>query len=247
MKVVCIVQARVGSTRLPGKVLKKICGKTVLEHDINRLKLVANIDEIVIATTVEKQDDKIVDEAKRLGVKYFRGSEEDVLSRYYYAAKENNADLVIRVTSDCPCLDYVIIKDMIDMFIYKYCNEDVDYLNNVIDRTFPRGYDVEIFSFRALEEAFNKAYKKYEREHVTPYLYDINNGFKIVSYKNSKDYSKYRLTLDTYEDLQVISTIYDSLFYSKGYFLLSDVVDFLEKNQDIAKINQEIRQKTLEE
>ncbi|WP_252231541.1 glycosyltransferase family protein [Clostridium sp. ZBS15] len=243
MKVVCIVQARVGSTRLPGKVLKEICGKTVLEHDVNRLKLVPNIDEIVIATTVESQDDKILYEANRLGVKYFRGSENDVLSRYYFAAKENNADIVIRVTSDCPCLDYKILKDMIDMYLDK--SNDIDYISNTIDRTYPRGYDVEIFSFDALEKVYNNAKKDYEREHVTPYLYDLNNKFRILSYKNSKDYSKYRVTLDTEEDLQVIKAIYEALFEENGYFLLEDVVNFLNKNPQIVSINENIEQKKL--
>jgi len=245
MKVVCIMQARVGSSRLPGKVLKDICGKTVLEHDINRLKLVPNIDEIVIATTVQKQDDKIVDEANRLGVKYFRGSEEDVLSRYYFAAKENNADIVIRVTSDCPCLDYNIINDMVNIFIEK--NHKIDYMNNTLDRTYPRGYDVEIFSYNVLENAFKNAKRAYEREHVTPYLYDLNNKFRILSYKNSKDYSKYRVTLDTKEDFQVIDAIYSALFNKKGYFLLQDVIEFLDKNPQIEKINKEIEQKKLGE
>ncbi|MDR5586522.1 MULTISPECIES: glycosyltransferase family protein [Clostridium] len=243
MKVVCIVQARVGSTRLPGKVLKEICGKTVLEHDVNRLKLVPNIDEIVIATTVESQDDRILYEANRLGVKYFRGSENDVLSRYYFAAKENNADIVIRVTSDCPCLDYKILKDMIDMYLDK--SNDIDYISNTIDRTYPRGYDVEIFSFDALEKVYNNAKKDYEREHVTPYLYDLNNKFRILSYKNSKDYSKYRVTLDTEEDLQVIKAIYEALFEENGYFLLEDVVNFLNKNPQIVSINENIEQKKL--
>ncbi|NFF82040.1 acylneuraminate cytidylyltransferase [Clostridium botulinum] len=245
MKVVCIVQARVGSTRLPGKVLKEICGKTVLEHDVNRLKLVPNIDEIVIATTVESQDDKILYEANRLGIKCFRGSENDVLSRYYFAAKENNADIVIRVTSDCPCLDYKILEDMINVFLSK--NNNFDYMNNTIDRTYPRGYDVEIFSFDALKKAFNNAVKDYEREHVTPYLYDLNNKFRILSYKNSKDYSKYRVTLDTKEDLQVIKAIYEALFKKKGYFLLGDVIEFLNKHPEIVQINASIEQKKLGE
>ncbi|NFG60636.1 glycosyltransferase family protein [Clostridium sp. CMCC3677] len=245
MKVVCIVQARVGSTRLPGKVLKEICGKTVLEHDVNRLKLVPNIDEIVIATTVESQDDRILYEANRLGVKCFRGSENDVLSRYYFAAKENNADIVIRVTSDCPCLDYKILEDMINVFLSKVNN--FDYMNNTIDKTYPRGYDIEIFSFYALKMAFNNTVKDYEREHVTPYLYDLNNNFRILSYKNLKDYSRYRVTLDTEEDFQVIKAIYEVLFKEKGYFLLEDAVDFLEKNYDIAQINAEIEQKKLGE
>lgn len=245
MKVVCIMQARVGSSRLPGKVLKEICGKTVLEHDVNRLKLVTNIDEIVIATTIEKQDEKIVYEAERLGVKYFRGSESDVLSRYYFAAKENNADVVMRVTSDCPCLDYNILNDMINKYLDEY--EDSNYMSNTVERSYPRGYDAEIFSFKALEEAYNNAEKDYEREHVTPYIYDLNNNFKILSYKNSKDYSKYRVTLDTKEDFEVIKLIYEGLFSKKGYFLLDDVIDFLEKRPYIVKINENIEQKKLGE
>lgn len=245
MNVVCIVQARVGSSRLPGKVLKKICGKTVLEHDINRLKLASRIDEIVIATTIEAQDNQIVEEAKRLGVKYFRGSENDVLSRYYYAAKENNADIVVRVTSDCPCIDYNILDNMIEMFIEQ--NGSVDYVSNTIERTYPRGYDGEVFSFEALEKAFNNAEKCYEREHVTPYLYDLNNNFKILQYKNCHDYSKYRVTLDTKEDFQVIESIYEALFKNEVYFSLNDVIDFLEKNPEIATINEKIKQKKLGE
>jgi len=243
MKVVCIVQARVGSSRLPGKVLKNICGKTVLEHDINRLKLSSMIDEIIIATTVESQDDKIVDEAKRLGVKYFRGSEKDVLSRYYHAAMESNSDIVVRVTSDCPCIDHTIIDNMVRLFE----ENKFDYINNTSERTFPRGYDVEVFTFQALEIAYKNATKNYEREHVTPYLYDCNNNFKCFTYKNNVDYSKYRITLDTEEDLQLITIIYEKLFDNKGYFLLDDVVEFLKKNQNIAKINQEVEQKKLGE
>lgn len=243
MKVVCIVQARVGSSRLPGKVLKNICGKTVLEHDINRLKLSSMIDEIVIATTVESQDDKIIDEAKRLGVKYFRGSEKDVLSRYYHAAMESSSDIVVRVTSDCPCIDHTIIDNMVRLFK----ENKFDYINNTSERTFPRGYDVEVFTFQALDIAYKNATKDYEREHVTPYLYDCNNNLMCFTYKNNVDYSKYRITLDTEEDLQLITIIYEKLFDNKGYFLLDDVVEVLEKNQDIVKINQEIEQKKLGE
>ncbi|MBN1041179.1 cytidylyltransferase domain-containing protein [Clostridium botulinum] len=245
MKVVCIIQARMGSSRLPGKVLKKICGKTVLEHDINRVNLAANVDEIVIATTTNCEDDSIVEEARRLRVKCFRGSEKDVLSRYYFAAKKSNADIVIRITSDCPCLDYKILTHMITTYLDK--SSDFDYMNNTIERTYPRGYDIEIFSFSSLEKAFINAKKEYEREHVTPYLYDLNNKFKILSYKNSKDYSKYRITLDTKEDLEVIKAIYEELYTLNEYFLLEDVIRFLEKNPQIVKINESIEQKKLGE
>lgn len=239
------MQARYGSSRLPGKILKEICGKTILEHDVERLKLVPNIDEIVIATTTEKQDDKIVNEAKKLNVKYFRGSENDVLSRYYLAAKENKADIVIRITSDCPCIDYYILEDMINIFMKEIAN--VDYMSNILERTYPRGYDIEIFKFSALKKAFLMADKEYEREHVTPYLYNLDNNFKRLSYKNDKDYSRYRVTVDTKEDFEVIKLIYEGLFNKKGYFLLNDVIDFLEKRPYIVKINENIEQKKLGE
>lgn len=244
MKVVCIIQARVGSSRLPGKVLKEICGKTVLEHDIDRLKRVKNIDEIVIATTTEEKDIEIENEAKRLGVKYFRGSENDVLSRYYYAAKEANADIVIRVTSDCPCMDSKLIDDMIIKFIRE--NNKFDYMNNTLERTFPRGYDVEIFTFKILEEAFNNAKKDYEREHVTPYIYN-NKKNKLFIYKNDKDYSDLRVTLDTIEDFQVIEKIYNELYYTNPYFSLEDVTKFLYSNKEIIEINKNVEQKKLGE
>lgn len=245
MNVVCIMQARLGSSRLPGKVLKLICGKTVLEHDINRLSQAKYIDEIVVATTKEKNDDKIVDEAKRLGVKYFRGSESDVLSRYYYAAKENKADVVIRVTSDCPCLDYKIMDDMINRFFHD--DRKYDYFSNTIIRTFPRGYDIEIFSFKVLEEAFKNAKLDYEKEHVTPYIYNKKNKYRLGYYKCNKDYSKYRVTLDTIEDFEVISNIYNELYLNKPLFLLDDVIEFLEHNAEIADINANVEQKKLGE
>lgn len=245
MKVVCIVQARFGSTRLPGKVLKEISGKSVLEHDINRIKLVKSIDEIIIATTTEPQDNKIVNEAERLSIKYFRGSEKDVLSRYYHAAKTNNADIVVRITSDCPCLDYNIINEMINMFIIRNRVEKCDYLSNCIERTFPRGYDCEVFSFEVLEEAFMKADKDYEREHVTPYIY--NNRYNLVHYKNNEDYSKYRLTLDTEEDFEVINKVYEALFSEHEYFGIEETISFLKQNPEIVKINEEVEQKKLGE
>src|SRR3712207_317315 len=126
MKVVCIIQARTGSTRLPGKILKKICDKTVLEHDIERIKRIKNIDEIVIATTDKTQDDLIVNEALKLNIKYFRGSENDVLSRYYYAAKKYNADIIVRVTSDCPLIDSKVSEETINY----YLNNKFDYVSN---------------------------------------------------------------------------------------------------------------------
>lgn len=247
MKVVCLVQARVGSTRLPGKILKEICGKTILHHEIDRLKKCKEIDEIVIATTDKEDDDKIVNEAKKLSVKYFRGSENDVLSRFYYAAKENSADIVVRVTSDCPCIDFEILDKMLIYFKEKYKEKQVDYLSNTIKRTYPRGYDIEIFTFSALEKSYINAEKEYEREHVTPYIYDKTNNFLKLSFENKDDYSEYRVTLDTIEDFIVIKNIFENLYYKNPYFKLNDVVQYLNNNLHIVDINKHIEQKKLGE
>ena len=247
MKVVCLVQARVGSTRLPGKILKEICGKTILHHEIDRLKKCKEIDEIVIATTDKEDDDKIVNEAKKLSVKYFRGSENDVLSRFYYAAKENNADIIVRVTSDCPCIDFEILDKMLIYFKDKYKEKQIDYLSNTINRTYPRGYDIEIFTFSALEKSYINAEKEYEREHVTPYIYDKTNNFLKLSFENTEDYSKYRVTLDTIEDFIVIKNIFENLYYKNPYFKLNDVVQYLNNNLHIVDINKHIEQKKLGE
>lgn len=247
MKVVCLVQARVGSTRLPGKILKEICGKTILYHEIDRLKKCKEIDEIVIATTDKEDDDKIVNEAKKLSVKYFRGSENDVLSRFYYSAKENNADIIVRVTSDCPCIDFEILDKMLIYFKDKYKEKQIDYLSNTINRTYPRGYDIEIFTFSALEKSYINAKKEYEREHVTPYIYDKTNNFLKLSFENKEDYSEYRVTLDTIEDFIVIKNIFENLYYKNPYFKLNDVVQYLNNNLHIVDINKHIEQKKLGE
>lgn len=243
MSVVCIVQARVGSTRLPEKVLKIICGKTVLEHDIDRLRKIKNIDEIVIATTDKEEDAKIVDEALRLGVKYFRGSEEDVLSRYYYAAKEYNADVVVRITSDCPLIDSEVSENIIQYYLD---NQDkYDYVSNTIDRTYPRGLDTEVFSFKTLEKAFKESKLKRDREHVTPYIWDGSGFFNIFQYKNEKDYSRLRWTLDTEEDYILISKIYKQ-FNCKEYFSMNEIIEFLIENPELEKINKDIEQKKID-
>lgn len=242
MKVVCIVQARVGSTRLPGKVLKQICGKTVLEHDIDRLKRVKNIHEIVIATTTLEKDNDIVKECERLGVKYFRGSEEDVLSRYYYAAEQNNADVVVRVTSDCPLIDSEVSEDIVEFYLDN--KDKYDYVSNTIERTYPRGLDTEVFSFKALEKAFNEAISERYREHVTPYIWHNPKVFRLAQYKNSQDYSNLRWTLDTEEDFELIDKIYNLLYpnmHSK--FQFQNILSLYHKYPELYDMNKEILQK----
>ncbi|MFX0560701.1 NTP transferase domain-containing protein [Tepidibacillus infernus] len=243
MKVVAIIQARMGSTRLPGKVMKKIVGKTVLEHVIERVKRSKEINEIVIATTTKEDDDVIVKEAERLNVKYFRGSEDDVLSRYYYAAKEHHADIVVRITSDCPLID----PNITDGIIGYYNKHNYDIVtnagSNLNQRTYPRGLDTEVFSIEQLEEAFKNAKEEYQREHVTPYLYEKSN--KIYYYKNNDDYSNYRWTLDTPEDFKLITEIYEHLYKGESNFFLEEIINLFKEKPELIKINQGIEQKKI--
>ena len=245
MKVIAIIQARMGSTRLPGKVMMKVSGSTVLEHVITRVAQSKSIDEIIIATTTKLDDDIIVEESKRLGIKYYRGSEEDVLSRYYYAAKENNADVVIRITSDCPLIDSEIIDRMMYKFKELYDDDKVDYLSNTIERTFPRGLDVEIFLFEILEQTFYNAEKAYEREHVTPYIYESSDKFKVIGYKSDINYSHHRWTLDTPEDFELINKIYVKLYNENKLIAFDDIINYFKLHPEYLQINSKIDQKKL--
>ncbi|HFQ80024.1 MAG TPA: acylneuraminate cytidylyltransferase, partial [Desulfobacterales bacterium] len=168
MKVTAIIQARMGSTRLPGKVMKHLTGKTVLQHVIDRVASARLLDEVIVATTISPQDDIIVTEAQKAGAKIFRGSEDDVLARYYHAAKTYKAEIIVRVTSDCPLFDPQILDEMLGIFLKENANGfNLDYMSNSLQPTFPRGLDAEIFTMRVLTKTFHEADKDYEREHVT--------------------------------------------------------------------------------
>lgn len=231
-----------GSTRLPGKVMKNLYGKSVLAHDIERVYQAKLIEEIIIATTTDSSDDCIVAEAEKCGAKIFRGSESDVLSRYYFAAKEFGADTIVRVTSDCPLID----PHVLDEVVRYYLDNDYDIVTNagvdLSQRTYPRGLDVEVFSYRALERAHKHATKEYQREHVTPFLYE--NG-SVSIYKNTVDYSCYRWTLDTDEDWRLIKEIYLHLYHGEHNFYLAQIVEVMEKNPELYDINKNIEQKKL--
>lgn len=243
MKTAAIIQARMGSTRLSGKVMKILHGKTVLEHDIERIKQCKQIDEIIIATTDSEKDDIIAEKVKSLGLKFFRGSESDVLSRYYYAAKENHADIIVRITSDCPLIDPRIIDKVVEF----YKSNHYPYVTNSSVRpsegTYPRGLDTEVFSFKGLEEAFENAKESYQREHVTPYFYE--EGKDIYIYKNDKNNSHYRWTLDTEEDWQLISKVYDYLYKGIHNFYMEDIIQLMEQHPELNEINKDIMQKKI--
>lgn len=236
MKTVAIIQARMGSTRLPGKVMMDLCGKTVLQHVIERVKS-AGV-EVVIATTDKTPDDVIEAEAKRCGAGVFRGSEDDVLARYYLAAKEAGAELVVRITSDCPLYDGALLADML---AYR---KGEDYLTNTIERRFPRGLDTEIFTFEALERCFHEAVQQPQREHVTPYIYQNPEMFSIRHFKRQPNLSGMRWTLDTQQDWDMISQVYGALYKGK-IFSTVDVVTYLKEHPEVAKLNAHIEQKKL--
>ncbi len=242
-KTAAIIQARMGSTRLPGKVMKDLKGKPVLWHVIERVKQAKNIDQIIIATTIHERDKIIFEKAKEWGVKAYRGSEEDVLARYYEAAVNYDIEVIVRITSDCPLIDPQVTDEIVE-----YYNEN-DYTlvtnagSDLNNRTYPRGLDTEVFSFNVLEKAYNKAEKKYQREHVTPYIYE--NYEDVFYYKNNKDLSNYRLTLDTKEDFELIKALYDKLYNGKHDFYLNEIIEVLNKNKELLSLNKNIEQKEL--
>lgn len=243
MKTGAVVRTRMGSTRLPGKVMMNLCGKPVIDHVIDRLKQSKLLDDIIIATTTSEKDKVIVEQAKKNGVKWFCGSEEDVLSRYYYAAKENNLDTVVRITSDCPLIDPVLLDKVVEFYFSGNYTLVTNAGNDLTQRTYPRGLDVEVFSFKVLEDAFNNADKSYQREHVTPYMYETY-GQSVYYYKNNTDYSNLRWTLDTIEDFELIAIIYDKLYDKyNGKFGFEEVLEFIKSNPELCKINAHVEQK----
>ncbi|MDW7726681.1 MAG: glycosyltransferase family protein [Candidatus Methanoperedens sp.] len=241
MKVVAIIQARMGSTRLPGKIMKEILGKPVILWDLDRVSLSKLIDEIVVAIPYGKENDIIVDTIKEYNDKIViaRGSEDDVLDRYYQAAVQTNADVVVRITSDCPLIDPVVIDKVIKQFL----DNDCDYCSNSLIRTYPRGLDTEVFSYKALEMAWNEAKKDYEREHVTPYIIENPDKFKLLNVANDIDLSHLRWTLDTKDDFEFIDAIYERIHSKKQLFFMDDVLELLGREPELININRHIEQK----
>lgn len=233
--VTVIIQARTGSTRLPGKVLKKVLGKTILELMVERVKRAKTIDKIVIATTDRPADKKIADLARKLGLDFYRGSENDLLDRYYQTAKKFNADFIVRLSSDCPLIDHEVIDKVAGFYLKN--KKNCDYVSNTYPATYPDGMDTEVFSFKALKEAWQKADLPSEREHLTQYIRNHPEKFKKRNVRNAKDLHRLRLTLDNPEDFILIKKIFTALYAKNKYFGLGDILDFLEKNPKLALIN----------
>jgi spore coat polysaccharide biosynthesis protein SpsF len=240
MNTIAIIQARMGSSRLPGKVLMDLGGETVLARVVRRLRHSQQITKIVVATTSAPGDGVIVRECDRLQVSCFRGSERDVLGRYYQAAHENAADTVVRVTSDCPLIDATLVDETVVVFK----NQGADYASNVFPRTYPRGLDTEVFTVAALDRAWSEAREPHQREHVTPYLYEHPRIFKLASLSGAADYSRYRWTLDTREDLELLHAIY-SRFDGRDDFSWQEVLRLMESEPELAELNSRVLQQSV--
>ncbi|HEY9206265.1 MAG TPA: glycosyltransferase family protein [Candidatus Methanoperedens sp.] len=235
MRIIAIIQARLGSTRLPGKVLLDLQGKTVLEHVIDRVRASKFINNIVVATTILKKDLRIVNICSSNGISVYCGSENDVLDRYYQAAKLFNADNIVRITSDCPLIDPLVIDEVIKLHL----QENADYTSNTIKETYPDGQDTEIFTFEALKEAWKNANLISEREHVTPYIRK-NQAFKCVNLESKIILSHKRWTLDNPEDYDFIKIIYKNIYNKKHIFNMDEILEFINNNPEIERINQSI-------
>ena len=242
MNIVAIVQARMESSRLPNKVLMDLGGATVLDRVLNRLRRCHLIGNVVVATTTEPTDNVIVEHCESGGIGVFRGSEQDVLDRYYQAATHASADVIVRITSDCPLID----PEVSDATIQELLDQRADYASNVLERTYPRGLDTEVMTYKALERAWREAQKPYQREHVTPYLYENPRKFTLHGIKSDVDCSHHRWTLDTAEDLHLLRAIY-ARFGERDDFDWHEVLRMVEADPSLAEINRYINQKAVHE
>lgn len=243
MRTVIIDQARMTSTRLPGKVLKEVLGRPLLGYQVERLQRAKLADEVVIATTTNAADDVLAEFCRKRGLPVYRGSEHDVLARYYFAAVEYRADLVVRVTSDCPVIDPSVVERVISHLLANA--GALDYVSNTQRRTFPRGMDAEVFTLAALGRAHAEGTLDYEREHVTPYLYRHPELFRIDQVTLAADLSRHRWTVDTIEDFELVRRIIEALYPRNPCFGLDDIIDLLDANPDLARINAHVVQKEL--
>ena len=231
----CIIQARMSSTRLPGKVLMRLNEKnTVLDYVIQQIKHCKNFEKIIIATTDLKEDDVICEHLASQKIEFFRGSSEDVLDRYYQCAKLYSLSIIVRITGDNPLIDPNIVENVLMEFQSRSC----DYVSNAVVRSFPYGTETEVFSFDALEKAWNNAKKDNEREHVTPYFYNNPEKFRIYHVENQKNLSSLRWTVDQIEDFILVKNIVSKI--NKSPILMNDIINLLTEEPKLLDINKNI-------
>ncbi|QYO77770.1 cytidylyltransferase domain-containing protein [Devosia salina] len=234
--IVAVLQARVSSRRLPGKVLLPILGRPMLSLQIERVLRSQRIDKLVLATSDQPEDDGMVDIAQSVGIDLFRGSLEDVLDRFYGAAAAANPDWVVRLTGDCPLADAEVIDRVIDAAVER----SYDYATNAVHPTWPDGLDCEVMTFAALEQCWREAQTPVEREHVTPYINTNPEKFRLFHVKGETDLSGLRWTVDEPADFDFVTRVYEALYPSKRDFTSADVLAFLADNPEVMAVNANI-------
>lgn len=242
MSVNAIIQARCGSTRFPNKVFALIDGKPLLWHVVNRLKYATKIDDIIVATTVSEKDNNIEQWCRENNVHCFRGSEENVLNRYYSASEAFPSDFVVRITADDPFKE----PKVIDAVITKLIDEGYDHVTNNLPPSFPEGLDCEAFKKSALDRSEKEAETAFEREHVTQYIYHHPDIFKIGNVSNEENLSYLRWTIDKDVDFEMVKAVYAYRNpANKGILLMDEILDILKSNPEIAKINSEVERSAM--
>jgi len=234
VKVVAIIQARMDSVRLPGKVLLPLAEKPALEHIVERLSYCRMVDQVVVATTTEVNDDPVAELCIKNNIKYFRGSPEDVLDRYYQSSKIFNADPIVRITADCPAIDPVVV----DAVISGYLAGDYDLYG--LSGEFPDGLDCTVFSFSAIKKAWKEAKLKSEREHVGPYIEKNSNIFNNGKLKLFYGLENQRWTMDEPEDYELLKVIFNELYRPDSPFLTYEVLEYIKENPKLGRLNQKI-------
>jgi spore coat polysaccharide biosynthesis protein SpsF len=241
LRVLIIVQVRMGATRFPGKPMKQVKGKPLLNYLIERVIAAKLADQVIIATTTEKQDQEIVQLCDKAQISLFTGSEHDVLDRYYQAAKEFKADAIVRITGDCPLIDPQVIDEVIEYYLNHF--PQFDYVSNMLKPSYPRGMDVEIFSFQTLAKANKEASAPEEREHVTLYIYEHPEQFSLGNVEYKENLFHYRWTVDTEEDFKLVSLLLSALSEKKPHYTLEDLSELMKQHPDWLLINSHIKQK----
>jgi spore coat polysaccharide biosynthesis protein SpsF len=238
--IVAIVQARMASSRLPGKVLKEISGKPMLEYLLERLGRAKTIDQIVVATSDTEADLPVVEYCRARGTECFTGSENNVLERFYQAATHFDARVVVRICGDSPLID----PDMTDELVHEFLQDNgkLDYLTNTLHQTCPLGTNTEVFSYEALKRAHAGADTAYQKEHVTPFFYQHPDDFRIREKHYRPDTSAYRLTVDTPDDFRLVETVISNLEPLDPEMPLNRILAFLDNNPELQKINKHVRQ-----
>lgn len=235
LKIVAVIQARLGSTRLPGKALKKILDKTLIEWIAYRLSFCREVDQIVLSTADNEENSPLVDLAKSIGLKYFCGSEDDLVSRIYNTAKRFSADAIVRVTGDCPLVDPRIVDSLVIKFRQQ---SSLEYITNILPPTFPDGLDVEVISFKALKRLDREVKDKLRREWITTTIMENPGNFKTLNIKNKKDLSGLRLTVDYPKDFELVKRIFFKLHRPEKIFVLADILKLLNQEPMLSKINE---------